>query len=144
MHYKTALLELTVAMRLPTVVVCATAAVLTACTRPVPIGAPTPVVAREIVPGRSASEVEVRVGELIRVRRPAAFDRWHVDFAANVLRPVGGPDLIAEPGPDGWTFSVIGAGICELRLTAEIAPAPGGAVRPSPPQFTLTIRSTQA
>jgi hypothetical protein len=130
-------------MRVPAAALCAVAAVLCACGRPVAVVAPTPVVARVIVPTRAGSEIEVRVGEVIRVRRPADFTRWQLDYAGDILRPVGRPGEIAEPGPEGWTFTVIGAGVCELRLTAEVAPGPAGPVSPSPPQFTLTIRSTQ-
>jgi hypothetical protein len=99
--------------------------------------------ARVINPTRSASEIDVRVGEVIQVRRPADFARWQVDFAGEVLRPSGPPGELATPGPDGWTFSVIGEGVCELMLTAEPAPGPVSPVSPSPPRFTVTIRSSR-
>ena len=100
--------------------------------------------ARVLQPARAGSEFDVRVGEVIRVRRPADFARWQVSFAGEILRYVGEPVALAEPGPEGWTFSVIGEGVCELTLTAELAPGPVSPVSPSPPKFTVTIRSTKS
>lgn len=99
--------------------------------------------AHVITRARFGTEVEVRVGELIRVPRPMDATRWQVDYAIEMLRPIGGPKAMAEPGPDGWRFEVVGAGTCELMLTAELTPEPARPISPSVPRFTVTIRATK-
>jgi hypothetical protein len=98
--------------------------------------------ARVITPTRDSTAIDVKVGELVRVRRPADFARWQVDYAAEVLRPVAGATDVVSPGPDGWTFVIVGEGTSDLTLTAEPPPGPGP-VPPSPPKFTLIVRATK-
>jgi hypothetical protein len=81
------------------------------------------------------SGITVRVGDVLKVERPAEFDTWTVDFSRDVLRSLNTDEGRRTPPADGWTFAVVGVGTTDLVFTAH--PAAGGT--PSNPRFTLSI-----
>lgn len=82
-----------------------------------------------------ASPITVRVGDVLKVERPAEFDSWTVDFSRDVLRSLNTAEGRRRPPPDGWTFAVVGSGTTDLVFTAH--PATG--TSPSNPRFILSI-----
>jgi hypothetical protein len=82
-----------------------------------------------------ASPVTVRVGDVLKVQRPAEFDRWTVDFSRDVLRSLNTAEGRRTPPADGWTFAVVGSGTTDLVFTAH----PPTGTSPSNPRFILSI-----
>ena len=81
------------------------------------------------------SAITVRVGDVLKVERPADFETWTVDFSRDVLRSLNTEEGRRTPPPDGWTFAVVGTGTTDLAFTAH---GPSGG-RPSNPRFTISI-----
>jgi hypothetical protein len=81
------------------------------------------------------SPVAVRVGDVLKVERPAPFDRWTLDFSRDVLRSLNTAEGRRTPPADGWTFAVVGAGSTDLAFTAHASQ--GGT--PNVPRFVLSI-----
>ena len=79
--------------------------------------------------------VVVRVGDVLKVERPAPFERWTVDFSRDVLRSLNTDEGRRTPPPDGWTFAVVGAGTTDLAFTAHTSQ--GGT--PNVPRFVLAV-----
>jgi hypothetical protein len=82
------------------------------------------------------SAITVRVGDVLKVERPAAFETWTVDFSRDVLRSLNTEEGLRTPPADGWTFAVVGAGTTDLVVTAH--PEKGGGT-PNTPRFILSI-----
>ena len=81
------------------------------------------------------TSISVRVGDVLKIERPAEYDTWTVDFSSDVLRSLNTAEGRRTPPPDGWTFAVVGAGITDLVFTAH--PSRGGT--PNVPRFVLAI-----
>jgi len=88
-----------------------------------------------VSPSQFGSAITVRVGDVLKVARPAAFDIWTVDFSRDVLRSLNTAAGLRTPPPEGWTFAVVGSGTTDLAFTAH--PPTGGS--PSTPRFVLSI-----
>jgi hypothetical protein len=82
-----------------------------------------------------ASPITVRVGDVLKVERPAEFDTWTVDFSRDVLRSLNTAAGRRTPPADGWTFAVVGSGTTDLVFTAH----PRTGTSPSTPRFILSI-----
>jgi hypothetical protein len=85
--------------------------------------------------GDFGRDISVRVGDVLRVDRPANFDEWDVAYAAEVLRSLNTDEGRRRPPADGWTFAVIARGTTDLLLTPIVSR--GGT--PNVPKFTVTI-----
>ena len=81
------------------------------------------------------SSISVRVGDVLKVQRPANFATWTVDFSRDVLRSLNTEEGRRTPPADGWTFAVVGTGTTELAVTAH--ESRGGT--PNLPRFVLSI-----
>jgi hypothetical protein len=81
------------------------------------------------------STIAVRVGDVLKVERPADYDTWTVDFSRDVLRSLNTEEGRRTPPADGWTFAVVGRGTTDLAFTAH---SPGGGT-PNVPRFVLSI-----
>lgn len=79
--------------------------------------------------------ITVRVGDVLRVDRPANYDEWDVAYAAEVLRALNTDEGRRRPPADGWTFAVVARGTTDLLLTPIVSL--GGT--PNVPKFVVTI-----
>ena len=104
----------------------------TTATEPV---APSPGRTVRVTASQFGSEVKVRVGDVLKVERPASFDRWTVDFSRDVLRALNTEEGLRTPPADGWTFAVVGTGSTDLAFTAQSSR--GGT--PNVPRFVVSI-----
>jgi hypothetical protein len=107
------------------------------CTRSVgaEAAAPSPGRTIRITASQFGSTVSVRVGDVLKIERPANHERWTVDFSRDVLRSLNTDEGRRTPPPDGWTFAVVHAGTTDLVFTA-VASQSG---TPNVPRFVLTI-----
>ena len=80
-------------------------------------------------------EVRVRVGDVLRVERPADYDEWAIAYSSDVLRSLNTEQGRRRPPEDGWTFAVVARGSTDLSATP--VPATGGT--PNVPKFVVTI-----
>ena len=80
-------------------------------------------------------DITVRVGDVLRVDRPANYDEWDIAYAAEVLRSLNTDEGRREPPIDGWTFAVVARGTTDLLLTPVVSR--GGT--PNVPKFVVTI-----
>jgi hypothetical protein len=97
--------------------------------------APSPGRTVRVSASQFGSAISVRVGDVLKVERPANFDTWTVDFSRDVLRSLNTDEGRRTPPADGWTFAVVGTGTTDLAFTAHRA----GGGTPSTPRFTLSI-----
>ena len=81
------------------------------------------------------SSIRVRVGDVLKVPRPANHDAWTLDFSRDVLRSLNTDEGRRTPPTDGWTFAVVGTGTTELAVTAHGS----GSGTPNVPRFVLSI-----
>ena len=88
-----------------------------------------------ITASQFGSDVMVRVGDVLKVERPADHDTWTVDFAREILRSLNTAEGRRTPPPDGWTFAVVGSGTTDLVFTAHVSR--GGT--PNVPRFVVSI-----
>jgi hypothetical protein len=80
-------------------------------------------------------DITVRVGDVLRVDRPANYEQWDVAYADDVLRSLNTDEGRRQPPADGWTFAVVARGTTDLLLTPIISR--GGT--PNVPKFVVTI-----
>jgi hypothetical protein len=81
------------------------------------------------------SAITVRVGDVLKVQRPASYKTWTLDFSRDVLRSLNTEEGRRTPPADGWTFAVVGTGTTDLAVTAHLSR--GGT--PNVPRFVLSI-----
>lgn len=79
--------------------------------------------------------VDVRVGDVLAVAKPANYDEWDVAFSGDVLRSLNSTEGRRRPPADGWTFAVIGRGTTDVSLTPFL---PRGGT-PNVPRFVVTV-----
>lgn len=77
--------------------------------------------------------VQLRVGDVLVVPRPAEYDEWDLAFAPEVLRSLNTEDGRRRPPADGWTFAVVAAGTTDVSFTPFVGQ--GGTV----PRFVVTV-----
>jgi hypothetical protein len=97
--------------------------------------APAPGRTVRVTASQFGSPVSVRVGDVLKVERPADYEGWTVDFSRAVLRSLNTDEGRRTPPADGWTFAVVGSGTTELVLSAQ---SPRGPTAPRR-RFVLSI-----
>jgi hypothetical protein len=80
-------------------------------------------------------EVRVKVGDVLRVDRPAENEEWDLAYADDILRSLNTEQGRRRPPADGWTFAVIGRGTTDITLT-PVAPQGG---TPNVQKFVVTV-----
>jgi hypothetical protein len=81
------------------------------------------------------TSITVRVGDVLKVERPARHDTWTLDFSREVLRSLNTEEGRRTPPAEGWTFAVVGTGTTDLAATAHSS----GGGTPNVPRFVLSI-----
>jgi hypothetical protein len=81
------------------------------------------------------SEITVRVGDVLKVPRPADYDEWDLAYSNDVLRSLNSEEGRRRPPADGWTFAVVARGTTDISLTPFVTR--GGT--PNVPKFVLTV-----
>lgn len=84
---------------------------------------------------RFGGSVDVRVGDVLVVERPADYDEWSLAFSTEVLRSLNTEEGRRRPPADGWTFAVIAKGTTDLAITPYV---PRGGT-PNVPKFVVTV-----
>lgn len=80
------------------------------------------------------TEITVRVGDVVRVDRPADYEEWDIAYATEILRSLNTEEGRRRPPADGWTFAVIARGTTDISLTPFTR---GGT--PNVPKFVVTV-----
>jgi hypothetical protein len=81
------------------------------------------------------TSIMVRVGDVLKIARPASHETWTLDFSRDVLRSLNTEEGRRTPPADGWTFAVVGTGTTDLAATAHSPRGGTGNV----PRFVLSI-----
>jgi hypothetical protein len=81
------------------------------------------------------SEITVRVGDVLKVARPADYDEWDLSFSDDVLRSLNTEEGRRHPPADGWTFAVVARGTTDIALAPFVSR--GGT--PNVPKFVVTV-----
>ena len=97
--------------------------------------APAPGRTVRVSSGEIGSTIRVRVGDVLKVERPANYDAWNVEFSRGVLRSLNTNEGRRTPPADGWTFAVVASGSTQIVFTPEGA-------RGNTRRFLLTIDAT--
>ena len=77
----------------------------------------------------------MRVGDVLKVARPADYDEWDLAYSNDVLRSLNTEEGRRRPPADGWTFAVVARGSTDILLTPIVNR--GGT--PNVPKFVLTV-----
>ena len=85
--------------------------------------------------GDFGTEITVRVGDVLRIERPADYDEWNLAYSTDVLRSLNTAQGQRRPPADGWTFAVVAAGTTDISLTPVV---PRGGT-PNVPKFVVTV-----
>jgi hypothetical protein len=111
------------------VVACSTAA------RSVPAAAAPGERTIHVTRSQFGSEITVRVGDVLKVARPADYDEWDLSFSDDVLRSLNTEAGRRRPPADGWTFAVVACGTTDISLAPFVSR--GGT--PNVPKFVITV-----
>ena len=85
----------------------------------------------------------VKVGQVINVRLTAEA-QWADNYRSEVLAALTAPDLMSQPGPDGWFFQVIAPGRTEITLQSRAPACPSGnSCPPNVMRFVFPIQAEQ-
>jgi hypothetical protein len=97
---------------------------------------------REIVITREqfGDTITISTHDTLLVTRPADYDEWRVDYAADVLRPLDAPSRMRRPGARGWRFAAVARGETDLTFTPVVRDSPPQRAAPAALQFSLTVK----
>jgi len=73
--------------------------------------------AADVVITNFQDPVKVQVGQTIGLRSPRPNDRWQLSYSDTALELLTPPDLIQQPGDDGWVWKALVPGETSIMLT---------------------------
>jgi len=95
----------------------------------------------DVAIGDPDSTKAVRVGQTVGLRPLRDGVRWQVSYSETALQLLTPPDLLPDPGPDGWVWKAVAPGITEITLTSTL-PCPDPPCAPNVQRFTFTLDIT--